>query len=834
MGGFLSNLMSGFLRNLQIFFVFFFANSAFAQNSDFVRPQKAIKGFQNHILLTSYDDFVYFKAHLPQFSAVERLRIDGTVDVALLSEVASKLDELEELQLRNFQGILSDADLEYLEWIPNVYVYVPQNREDAILQNNYWKKFQTISLEFEVVPDQFDFVSTWKKCKELQLIAPWKKNEADAALKEIAQYLPNIQKLSISLDVMRDLPASVRLFKKLKKLTIIDKAALNIGIPVEQLYEIVIPVKIGEKDVPIGFGVNKSSVKKAVTMPLVYLTNENSLLNHELKQIKKIFPDGEKVEDYEWIEPEIKLDFVENIGFRWNESAIDFPKNISQPNIEDFTDGNIVLQGHTNKDHVFFGEEKWALCVPNNALLDQNGNPYNGTYSIKIKCMFAPEHLLAYSPNLVTENFGSKARLNASIVSDIQLFAGNQILNLKPGYFMQLAFVGHAIDSAQFFAFRKNKFVGFYDYDYEFSDDKLQNIPFYEFHHGNKTANFVATSDKTNLDDKFEIQGYQYLLNPTDDKIFVTEFQKYLVKKVHKLANEKGVSLKKGSNLIGLKHFIANEKSEKGIYELQVYDKEKRLFPELNAFKDYPLVFQTAFSKKDVNLLFFKAMKFHDIRIREFGGHWVLELKNTEGIWQIQLFEPKDRYKEYPSKAKSEQGKFLKRMALYQKLRNQKNQALNNIQNLVFNKEIENTMDKVYGSANPGKNKMKSAFLMRSTGRFAWAKTDSMVDVSELQVIPCEPGKIPLKMLQFQIVGNKFLSSITFPTQERYAIPMDLNEIQYLVCKDVLGRVYVLTGEKFRKLNIEKNTLTYIDFEPLPFQNWNQESLFNYLNKRRK
>ncbi len=826
--------MRSYLRFFQIVLLFIFANNATAQYADFVRPQKAIKGYQNHILLTNYQDFFYFKNHLKDFLSCEKLRIDGTVDVGLLSEVANKLDELEELQLRNFQGILSDVDLEFLEWIPCVSVFVPQKREDAILLNNYWKKFQTISLEFESMPDDFEFLSGWKKCKELQLIVPWKKTELDVALKEISQRLPNIQKLSISLDVVRDLPKSVRLFSKLKKLTIVDAASLKIGIPIEELSELFLPVKVNEKDVIVGFGANQTTIKKSVTMPLVYLTQSNSFLAHEIKHIKSIYPDGEKTEDFEWIEPETKLDFVENIGFNWTKSVPGFPKNISNPNLEDFNDGIFEFKGNTNSDFVFLGEEKWMLSVPKNALLDETNSEFFGDYLVKVKVMSTPEQLLALAPNFVANQFGQSLPLRSSIAVDIQLFVGKKLLNLKPGYFMQFAFVGNKVDSAEFFALKNGKFVNFYEYDYDFSDTKLQNIPFYEFYHGSKTAKIIGSVDQSLLDEKFELEGYQYLLKPKEDKTYLVEFQKNLIKKTNKLNNEKGVVLRKGSNLIGLKHYFNDSKIEKGIYELQVYDKEKHLFPELMAFKNYPIAFQTAFSKKDVSLMFFKAYKFHDIRFREYGGHWVLELKSNEGIWQIQILEPKERYKNTPSKAKSEQMKFLKRMMQYQQLRNQKNQSLFQYQNQQINLEIQQTVDKIFGSTAVGKSKQKGVFLIRNTGRFSWAKIDSFQDNSQLQIIPCEPGKIPLKVSQFQVVGNQGLSSLVFPAMERFSIPIDIQQVQYLVCKDVFGKNYVLSGDKFRKLGIEKNTLTFVDFELMPDQHWTQESLFIYLNKRKK
>lgn len=821
---------------LKIYFLgmFFLTSFLNAQFGDFVRPEKAVTGFDYNIILTNYNDFKYLKSHLSAFSNIEKLRIDGAVDVNLLSEVANKLDELEELQLRNFQGILSDNDLENLEWIPNVYVFVPQNREDAILLNNYWKRFHTISLEFEEVPDHYDFLKIWTKCKELQLIAPWRKTELDQAMKEISGYLPSLQKLTISVDVVTDLPQSVRNFKKIKKLTLIDAAALKNGVAIESMSEVFIPVKIGEKDFQIGSGVNKAIIQKAVNMPLVYLTTENAFLTHELKHIKKIFPDGEKVEDFEWIEPEQKLDFVENLGYKFKDFQTDFPKPISKTIIEDFNEGSFVFEGNSESDMMFCGENRWTVSVPKASLMDANRGSFSGLYQIKVKVISSPEKLAAYAPNLQYDSLGQQLRLTASVVLDIQFFKGKELLSVKPGYFVQFAFVGYKVDQARFFAWKNQKFVHFYEYDYDFSDDKLQNIQFYDFHHGNKTAKIIGTTDVSLLDDKFETEGYYYLLKPFEDKSYVSKFQGHLVEKVNKQKTNQEVLLKRGSILVGLRNYYSKDKPEKGLFELQVYDKDKRFFPELNAFKNYPLVFQTAFSKKDVNLLFFKTMKFYDIRIRQFGGHWVLELKSNEGLWQIQLLEPKERFKNNPSKAKSAQKKFLKRLETYNTIRNQKLQALVDFQNKTLKSEVQGTIDLVFGSDNEPKNKAKYNFLIRSSGRFAYARPDSFVQYMNLEIIPCEPGKIPLKVSQFEVVYANALSGFTIGKQDRYSLNLNVTDLLYVLCKDDFGRIYFLTGDKFRKFGIEDNTLTYIDLEPLPIKYYNQESLYIQLNKKKK
>ena len=332
---------------------------------------------------------------------------------------------------------------------------------------------------------------------------------------------------------------------------------------------------------------------------------------------------------------------------------------------------------------MFCGENRWAVSVPKSSLIDVNYGNHVGTYQLKVKVISTPEKMAAYAPNLVYDSIGQLLRMNASVILDIQFFKGKELLSVKPGYFIQFAFVGQKVDQARFFAMKNQKFVHFYEYDYDFNDDKLQNIQFYDFHHGSKKAKIVGTSDVTLLDDKFETEGYYYLLKPFEDKSHITKFQGHLVEKLNKQKTNQDALLKRGSVLVGLSNYNSKDKPEKGLFELQLYDKAKHFFPELNAFKNYPLVFQTAFSKKDVNLLFFKTMKFYDVRIRQFGGHWVLELKSNEGLWQIQLLEPKERFKNNSSKAKSAQKKFLKRIEEYNNIRNQKLQALLNFQTIL-------------------------------------------------------------------------------------------------------------------------------------------------------
>ena len=823
-----------FLQTLLFWVFFLVAPTLKAQYSDFVRPEKAVKGFDYHILITNNNDFKYLKSHIPQFANIEKLRIDGAVDVNLLSEIAGKFDNLEELQLRQFQGIISDVDLENIEWIPLVYLYVPQNREDALLLNNYWSRFNRISLEFEVVPDQYDFMKTWKSCKELQIIAPWGRSELDTALREISKYLPKLQKLAISVNHVEYLTQSIHKFKKLTRLTLIDAASLSTGIPIDNLNEILTPVKVGDKDVNLVSGVNKTVIKKAIHMPLVFLTNNTEFLTSELKHIKKIFPDGEVFQDFEWIEPEQKLDFVENLGFSQIKNRGNFPNPVSKPLIEDFQEGTFYFEGNNKDNQIFEGEKKWAILVPKGSILNASGEEYLNNYTIKVKVITNQERLLAYAPNLVYDSAQQKFQLNPSFLFDIQAFDGKEILNIKPGYFIEVHFVGTLNQNARFYALKNQKWVHFYEYDYSFSDDHLAKIDFFQFYQANSNAKFTGGSDLSSLDEKLENKGYYYLLKENETKSWVTPFRNQYVNKISKIADEKSFLLKRGASLIGVRNYVSEKTIEKGVYELRLYDKTQKLFPELKSFENYPLVFKTNMAKKDVTLQFFKAMKFFDVRIREFGGGWALELKSNEGLWQIQLLEPKERYKSSPRIAKSEQKKFLSKIQSYLAMRGVKINALETSQKSIALNELEDSKSVILGSNNIPKSKMKRSFLIRSFGRFAMASADSIAVTKFVELIPCEPGKIPLKVSQFVVVYDNPMSTISLGKLNRYSLDVVESNILYIACKDEFDRVFILTGDKFRKLNIQNNTLTYIELFQIPDQFYNQEIILNLFKIKRK
>jgi hypothetical protein len=135
-------------------------DTLFAQ-SIYLKPESIKNVYQSHLLIQNTKQLKFVESHLPNFRHIEKLRIDGEVDINAVSAISAKIDALDEIQLFKFQGILSDADLFNLEWVPSVYLYIPHDREDAILLNNQWSLIQKITLHFETAPESWEFLNTW-------------------------------------------------------------------------------------------------------------------------------------------------------------------------------------------------------------------------------------------------------------------------------------------------------------------------------------------------------------------------------------------------------------------------------------------------------------------------------------------------------------------------------------------------------------------------------------------------------------------------------------------------------------------------------------------------
>jgi len=67
-----------------------------------------------------------------------------------------------------------------------------------------------------------------------------------------------------------------------------------------------------------------------------------------------------------------------------------------------------------------------------------------------------------------------------------------------------------------------------------------------------------------------------------------------------------------------------------------------------------------------------------------------------------------------------------------------------------------------------------------------------------------------------------------------FALHIDPARVSFFAAKDTEGRIYTLSGDAFRKLEIKTNSLMYLPLQIAPEQQYNDESLRQLLNLPKK
>ena len=817
----------------------------------YVKPKVAIPGYSLYVEVTTPADLDYISTHLSAFAQTLRIRVAADVDVARVAQVLGRMDNLEEAVLQRFQGILSDEDLSQLEWLHSLVLYVPDGKEDALLMNKNWSLIPGVTLVFQTVPDDYSFFKEWTACKRVGLVAPYNQKEASLAVDAVKNYLPNVEELSLSLDRLYHLPPATKSLMKLKRLILVDNASWMMEKDITLL---------GDMSIQVGFYENKRVMTKrngateeqSVIHPisLHYLSSDPHLLAAEQRFLASYFPvlvaaeQGEIAADPS---SEKYNDFAVSLPLNALQGRSRFPQPITEPLLHDFADGWYEFEGNNSEDRLYAADGSLVVMIPKGCMVNAEGKDWLGSYQLRLKVMNDAQRQLAYAPPLTLDSAGRSYVLSAPLVLDIEAFSGREVLQVKDGYFIEVRFAGAPNFNARFYAWdaKQRKWRNFYDYDYNFPDENKAAIDFYQFYSGRKTAVIQTSVNRVGLSERINTQGYNYLLNPDESKQAIAKFSEFYVARVgDKAQNEQQFVLRRGRGVVGVRKFQGKEATEKGVFELVLYDKTELLFPELKPLRDYPLAFKTQWEKKAVMDEFFRLHKFWDIDFYQSGSQVMLMLRSAEGLWQIELLQPKTRWASNPKKASREQVKFEKLIRQVMALKAQKNHAFDVYQQQLWQKEYQQTSSLALETAGLPKGMVRSDFKIRSLGRFAWASPQAPDSVVNINVVIADQGQAPIDVSQW-VMGLKKPDCVSVFTVDlganlgsqqtrEFALHIDPARVSFFAAKDTEGRIYTLSGDAFRKLEIKTNSLMYLPLQIAPEQQYNDESLRQLLNLPKK
>jgi hypothetical protein len=268
------------------------------------------------------------------------------------------------------------------------------------------------------------------------------------------------------------------------------------------------------------------------------------------------------------------------------------------------------------------------------------------------------------------------------------------------------------------------------------------------------------------------------------------------------------------------------------------------LYAELKPLREYPLAFKTNWDRKEVMDNFFRLHKFWDVEIYQTGSQVNLMLRSSEGLWQIELLQPKNRWASNPKKASREQVRFEKIIRQVMALRAQKNHAFDVYQAQLWQKEFAQTSAVALETAGLPKGMVRNSFKIRSMGRFAWASPQVLDTTMLLNVVVADQGMASIDVAQF-VVGFKKPDGVqvfqvplgnavqALQTRE-FALNLDPSRVAFFAAKDTDGRFYSLTGDAFRKLEIKSNSLMYLPLQIQADVVYTDESLRALLNLPKK
>lgn len=824
--------------------------SALQSQSLYVKPKAAIPGYSLYVEVSTPADLDYISTHLSAFAQTLRIRIAADVDIAKVAAVLGRLDNLEEAVLQKYQGILSDEDLSQLEWLHSLVLYVPDGKENALLLNKNWSRIPGVTLVFQTVPDDYSFFNDWRSCKRIGLIAPFNQKEAALALDAVVSNLPNVEELGISLDRLYHLPVAAKSLSKLRRLNLIDNASWVMEKDVTMLGDMSIQVGFYEKKRVLTKRNGASEeVSEIHPISLHYMTSDPVLLASEQKFLSDYFPVVASADQVDLADPSEQKynDFAVPIPLNPLQGKSQFPKPISQPLLADFTDGWYEFVGNNNEDRLYAADGSVVVMVPKGGLVAQDGRDWLGEYKLRVKVMNDVHRQMAYAPVLSLDSGGKKYNLSAPLVIDIEAFSGRELLQVKDGYFVEVRFAGAPDYNSRFYAWdaKQRKWRNYYDYDYDFPDENKAAIDFYQFYSGRKTAVIQTSVNMTGLQERINTQGYNYLLNPDESKQALMKFSEFYVGRVgEKAQNDQQFVLRRGRGVIGVRKYQGKEATEKGVFEMVLFDKTEMLYTELKPLRDYPLAFKTNWDRKEVMDNFFRLHKFWDVEIYQTGSQVNLMLRSAEGLWQIELLQPKNRWASNPKKASREQVKFEKLIRQVMALKAQKNHAFDVYQAQLWQKEYAQTSALALESAGLPKGMVRNSFKIRSLGRFAWASPQAADSVLNVNVVISDQGQAPIDVAQW-VMGLKKPDCVQVFTVEsqggigslqtrEFALMLDPTRVAFFAAKDMEGRIYSLSGDAFRKLEVKTNSLMYLPLNLAPEQQYNDESLRALLNLPKK
>jgi len=825
-----------------VLFILFISgwNITFAQ---YLLPKK-IKGLtQTQLLLEETDDAKLVLENLSDYQHIEKVLINGEVDIAIACKALSLIDAVEDLELRKFDGILSDEDIQNIEWVPNLFIYIPVDREEAFLLNPAWQYIRNAVIEFQEIPVDFEFFQGWKSIKYLCLLGDFNATQAQNAAVAIRNYIPKIEQIGFSLLDIKDMPMALSELPYLKSVEIYNSIDMAQGYDWDNLGEITRPLFKGFDTIYLDPNQRTAFVTKPLFVPLHYFAFEPEITTSQEKFIENRFPTKSYTNDYLWYEDEAKKnsDFLQFRGV--NLSVYQPIKSFQNAVLSEYSSNDAIFQGKGDSNYIFLLPNKGALIIPANSLEITSGFPYSGSYTAHVATANKLEDLFAEGASMQFDSIGKTFSINPEFWVNIIIYAtdSKEPLTIKSGNFLQFSYLTEKKNIGSFYSWNSNssKWENYYDYDYQFDDDKIRAIDFYQIAHGKRQHIKQIANESYSLDDRFELAGFHYLLNPGEKNVKIKKENGFWINR-NTAKGDKTIQWVRGRPMFKLR-LLQRQKTAPKFQDFMIMSMDRGLMPEWKELEDVVLSFETNLNKKEITKMLSKK-RWLDFRLVESSGFYALELKTQNGFYEIQLSHPLERYKVLSDKGEKMNRKLRSAINKYFDERNMKDLAM-----LMFEKQKSSQIERsqyatIFDRMHSNKDVVKS-FKIRSLGEFAVGvvtpcdlELNTEIILSDYGKVPLNPNRVWIYFKNGSSVGLDVTTRIPFNYKVR-DIAAILAETKNSNSSQITKNgkhtnilYYYLSGKDLLTQGIAPNKIMYLPLKPLPQHIKNHNELSDFMN----
>ena len=643
--------------------------------------------------------------------------------------------------------------------------------------------------------------------KTLNILGVFSKTQ----LEQMVPYLnlaKGLEAVRFSTDFTRDLPSNLLEFKGLKKLGMIDNLSLILSqtfhdLAVEKHY-----INYWDAD-----------QKKNVIVPFDYYSDRVSLEDYDFNYLSNLLGKGQMLPYFAYQKtptavPKVNVNLAKNRGYgvseysyfdtinRADAPTLIFDLNASiQPIKQNLDLGYEHFVINPSVNQILQTKRGFKLTIPAKVLLTLENKECQNFVDVYFKLVDNLAEMALMGIPGVYDSLNSAVRLANPKMILLYASCQNQPLKIKKGYAIDIE-----VPSSKGRQWQLSTYNSFW-YPYNFLD--YGPVTRFKKDAFNDTQKLQKLIDFSGLDARYYDPNYYYILDEQDQRVKIPRTLKlnynvsenariYLPYKKGMKLDRKELYIKPGKALIGVRRVTFSDTARKRQTYFRIYPKsDKRLFPELKAFKNYVFKYTGSESRKTFTKNLIRKKKFNDIRIFYKPGarEGVVELKYQEGYVQLPFVVVDDKIKK---PAHKQTAKFLKRFQKYERLLKKRNEYhLLHLKN--YNQKVNAERPDIG---------VPMILPIIELGTYALAELDSQQALSNINLIVNDVAGLPIDVKQI-IVVYKGPQALEYFNSK--AIQLNFNREFALLITDYKNNIYFVTASRSLSLKSGEGSVKSIN-----------------------